>query len=139
MPKAKPKILTLAEANALLPQVRALLHELRQLQRTITQTSEQIEQRSVKISAGNGYPVQSLKGQVKELGNKQLKLIEAYQAAVKQLAKLGCLVKDVATGLVDFYGLREGELVFLCWKEDEARVDYWHTLEGGFAARQPLP
>lgn len=138
MPKRKPKIFTLEEANALLPQVRQLLHELRRLQGAITQTREHIEQRSVKIAAGNGYPVQSLKAQVKELGGRQLKLIEAYQAAVKQLEQLGCLVKDLGIGLVDFYGLRDGALVFLCWKEDEARVDYWHTLEGGFAARQPL-
>jgi hypothetical protein len=138
MPKRKPKLFTVEEADALLPQVRELLTELRRLQRTITSTSEQIEQRAEKIAAGNGYPVPTLKTQVKTLGAQQLKLVEAYQGAVKQLEQLGCLVKDLATGLVDFHGLRDGEVVFLCWKEDEAHVAFWHTLENGFASRQPL-
>jgi len=40
--------------------------------------------------------------------------------------------------LIDFYGLRGGEPVFLCWKLGEERIRFWHTLEDGYAGRQPL-
>jgi hypothetical protein len=47
-------------------------------------------------------------------------------------------VKDLETGLVDFYAERDGESVFLCWQFGEPSVAYWHPIEGGFAARQPI-
>ena len=50
----------------------------------------------------------------------------------------GCLVKDVARGLVDFYALSGDRLIFLCWQLGERSVEHWHTLEGGFSGRQPL-
>jgi hypothetical protein len=48
-------------------------------------------------------------------------------------------VKDIDEGLVDFPALQNGETVLLCWKLGEDEIRYWHTLEGGFAGRRPLP
>jgi hypothetical protein len=28
--------------------------------------------------------------------------------------------------------------VLLCWKRGEARIDFWHRIEDGFAGRQPI-
>jgi hypothetical protein len=39
---------------------------------------------------------------------------------------------------VDFYGLQEGRLVFLCWRLGEDRVTHWHELDAGFAGRQEI-
>jgi hypothetical protein len=32
----------------------------------------------------------------------------------------------------------DGELVLLCWRRGETRIEYWHTVEAGFRGRQPL-
>jgi hypothetical protein len=50
----------------------------------------------------------------------------------------GIIVRDVATGLVDFPSQREGREVFLCWIRGEERIDFWHETNRGFAHRQPL-
>jgi hypothetical protein len=47
-------------------------------------------------------------------------------------------LKDLDTGLVDFYSLRGSEIVFLCWKEGEAEIKHWHSLKGGFSTRKPI-
>jgi hypothetical protein len=133
-----PKTFTLSEANALLPQVRLLVEQLQGLQRSIVQTNQQLDEVVGKLSAGNGYPIRSLKGQILDSTKHQLQLIEAFQSALKQLEDLGCLVKDLNTGLIDFYTVRDGDLVFLCWKLGEERIRFWHTLEDGYAGRQPL-
>jgi len=40
---------------------------------------------------------------------------------------------------LDCYGQRAGELICLCWRlDEEARIQFWHTFEGGFAGRQPV-
>lgn len=58
--------------------------------------------------------------------------------AVERVNELGCLVKDLELGLVDFYAMQEGEPVFLCWQFGEPAVTHWHGVDEGYAARKPL-
>jgi hypothetical protein len=51
---------------------------------------------------------------------------------------LGCLVKDLDLGLVDFYAQLDGETVFLCWQFGEPAVTHFHGVEEGFAGRRPI-
>lgn len=50
----------------------------------------------------------------------------------------GIEIKDPERGLVDFYAERNGQIVYLCFLYGEDDLRWWHTLEGGFAGRQPL-
>ena len=122
VPQPQPKILTLVEANARLPQVIQVVERLRQLQ----QAHEELP---IKLAGGNGHSQSSLKEQ----------LITEVRAALLKLDAFGALLKDPKAGLVDFYGQRAGELILLCWRlGEEERIGFWHTLEGGFAGRQPV-
>jgi hypothetical protein len=57
---------------------------------------------------------------------------------VAGLQEEGIEVKDLESGLVDFYALVNGEVVFLCWQRGEAEVEFYHTLDGGYRSRRPL-
>ncbi len=137
-PDQSPKTFTVDEANTLLPHVKPLIERLQGLQRSIAQTSQQLDERVRKVSAGNGYPIPSLQQEIKDLTAQQLRLLEQFQSALKGLEELGCWLKDLNAGLIDFYGLRDGELILLCWKLGEDRIRFWHTPEAGFAGRQSL-
>jgi hypothetical protein len=65
-------------------------------------------------------------------------LTEAIREDLDQLAEWGIELKDLSTGLVDFPAMREGRIVYLCWRLGELQVAYWHDLETGFGGRQPL-
>ena len=52
---------------------------------------------------------------------------------------MGCFLKDIETGLVDFYALHEGRVVYLCWRLGEPQVSFWHEVGRGFTYRQPIP
>jgi hypothetical protein len=56
-----------------------------------------------------------------------------------QIQTLGCFLKDIDQGLVDFPGEVDDHVVFLCWQFGEPRVTTWHPIDGGFAQRQPIP
>jgi len=62
-------------------------------------------------------------------------LISGY---VAELEQIGVSIKGFEEGLVDFYGMYEGRLVCLCWREGEPAVEHWHELETGFAGRKPI-
>jgi len=59
-------------------------------------------------------------------------------AAVERMNAMGCLVKDLEAGLVDFYAVQDDEPVFLCWQFGEPAVAHWHALDEGFAGRKPI-
>lgn len=60
------------------------------------------------------------------------------ERGVDEITKLGGVIKDPGTGLVDFAHRREGRVVNLCWKYGEKVIGYWHGLDEGYAARKPL-
>lgn len=65
-------------------------------------------------------------------------LIEVLAEEVERIEALGCVVKDLDQGLVDWYARKDGREVLLCWRLGEKRVDHWHELEDGFAGRRSL-
>jgi len=73
------------------------------------------------------------------LAARRTALVERIRAAVERVQRPGCVIKDLDQGLVDFYSLDGDRLIFLCWRLGEAEVAHWHTLDGGFATRKPLP
>lgn len=50
----------------------------------------------------------------------------------------GAEVKGLSPGLVDFPALKNGVEVYLCWREGEDRIEWWHPLHTGVAGRQRI-
>jgi hypothetical protein len=77
----------------------------------------------------------------------ELQPIAARMSQVaSEIEAMGCFLKDVDQGLIDFPFLveaaeagEEDEVVFLCWQFGEPRVVAWHSIESGFSERHPLP
>ena len=85
--------------------------------------------------SSNGHVIE------KELNETRQELEQAATALnslIERVRELGCEVKDIDQGLVDFRTVREGREVYLCWKLGEPDVRWWHELETGFAGRRPL-
>lgn len=66
------------------------------------------------------------------------KMYKEIEKNIGNLQKHGCVVKDVDAGLVDFYSVVNNDLVFLCWRYGEKKIEYWHSIDGGFRGRRPI-
>lgn len=64
--------------------------------------------------------------------------MEQLEKEIQKLEELGCVLKDMNTGLIDFPAVRLGTRVWLCWKLGEEGVLFWHGLHEGYAARKPV-
>ena len=133
-----PKVFTLAEANSLLPQVRQLLVELRAMMERIIAKETAIDVEELAGGQSDGALSPAAKQRMAQLMQELDGQVEAFQAALKIFNELGCHLKDLDQGLVDFYSMRNDELIVLCWREGEERVQFWHRLEDGYSGRQPL-
>jgi hypothetical protein len=62
------------------------------------------------------------------------------QAALDELVADGIVVRDPATGLIDFPALGDDGVEYcLCYRVDEDDLAWWHLPDEGFAGRKPLP
>ncbi|HYY63472.1 MAG TPA: DUF2203 domain-containing protein [Gaiellaceae bacterium] len=127
---------TATEANELLPTVRPIVERMTSHRRALALATVRHARIATKI-AGNGGGVRPQ--EVDDLQNAIDHEAEEVIRCVEELQELGVLVKDLDEGLVDFPALRGDEEVLLCWRLGEDEVAFWHSLEGGFAGRRPLP
>jgi hypothetical protein len=63
---------------------------------------------------------------------------DKVQSLINELSEIGAESKGFDPVLVDYLSERDGEDIYLCWQSGEEDITHWHTLEGGFKARQPL-
>ena len=65
-------------------------------------------------------------------------LLDVLKSCVQQVKACGCEIKDLETGLIDWYARSGGRDVYLCWKFGEREVSYFHDLDAGFPGRRPI-
>lgn len=122
-------ILTLEQAKELLPEVKTILERLMHLNKTLSILS------SMEISYEDEYD--EMKADLatnKELHRLSVKLFEGFS----KLLDIGCVVKDLEDGLVDFYGKFENRTIFFCWKIGEDDIENWHETDDGYEERKPI-
>lgn len=56
----------------------------------------------------------------------------------QKIEALGGVIKGVDPILVDFLSFHKNRYIWLCWKEDEETIMFWHELNEGFAGRKPV-
>jgi len=132
------KIMTLDEANRAIPAVDANLKSLRALEREILSKQAQVDIEEMVGACRDGTLTAAGTRTRDEKLAEYNDLVRRFYAKFDEIEALGGVLKDLKKGLVDFYAMRDGELVFLCWEEGEKNIAYWHSLENGYAGRQPL-
>ncbi len=131
------KFWTLQEARDALPQVRGWLSDARRHRAAIEDEKAQIDDLKV-VYEGIEDESHAAHGEMKV--HEQRMRIAQYElrTLTAKCEEEGVLLKDLDTGLVDFYAKRGAETVFLCWKVGETDIRSWHHVDAGFAGRQPI-
>lgn len=130
--RRRQKLFTLEEARGLVPRLREMIVAI-QLERQELAGELRRLGRLTPTMRSNGYRAEA------ELLEERIgELRRGLRQKVRQLLTLGIEVKDIDAGLIDFPSLREGRVVYLCWRADEPTVEYWHERDAGFAGRRPL-
>lgn len=127
------RLFSLEEALALLPLLRELLADIQTAKRALDERGAALE-RVLSAAGGNGH----LAAEVEKARQALTEAGERLQAAMAELEATGAELKGIDEGLVDFRSLRDGRVVYLCWRLDETTISWWHELDAGFAGRQRL-
>ncbi len=120
---------TLQEANALVPWLEETFQRLELVRKEYLSVQERLsdlaknpvsDDETARVTAS----MESVARQIEE--------------GVEEILDRGIIVRDVATGLVDFPSQREDREVYLCWIGGEEQIDFWHETNRGFSHRERL-
>jgi hypothetical protein len=131
-----PRYFTLLDAEAYLPEVEQLLRKCIEAKRAYEAAEQEIAAFVRRICFAGGMMVSP--DTIADAKRKKQMSIEAIQETVQRFEEIGCLLKDVDTGLLDFPTLYHGKEVYLCWKLGEAGISFWHHVKDGFRGRQAI-
>ncbi len=64
--------------------------------------------------------------------------ITKFYQSIEDLESTGASLKGLDEGLLDFPAKRFDEEIWLCWKEGETEIKFWHEKDTGFMGRKPI-
>jgi hypothetical protein len=137
IPPGQPRLFTLEEANSHLPRLAAMLRSLQSAVRELAAVQETLSEATVRAK-GNGAATNSHGRALDAAVQRANELMAQARSLVGQIEQIGCELKDVEMGLVDFRAVHHHRVVYLCWRLGEDQIRFWHELDTGFSGRKPL-
>ena len=127
---------TLAKAEAALPEVEKALHDALFLKSDYESAGRELDGIHQQIYLAGGMRVDS--GKVLAIRARKDTAAAALKERFEEIERIGCLIKDLETGLIDFPTFYRGTEVYLCWRFGEDRIEYWHGVDEGFRGRKAI-
>ena len=117
---------TIKSANEALPGVIEKFNSLKKQKNEIIKAEQELQS---SVSSFEEYMTKKQK-----LNSKMTKF---YQL-IEDLEATGVSLKGIDQGLLDFPSRRFDEDVWLCWKDGETEIKFWHDMNSGFNGRKPI-
>ena len=117
---------TIKSANEALPAVIEKFNNLKKQKNEIIKAEQELQ-----LTASN---FEQYMAQKQKLNSEMTKF---YQL-IEDLEETGVSLKGLDQGLLDFPSKRFDEDVWLCWKEGETEIKFWHDMISGFNGRKPI-
>ena len=137
-PYAPARLFSVEEANGLLPRLKEIFRRMDPRLARLREIRDMIEDAETYWkSHGDGMSAEDRAAYERHKADAQTVQAD-LDGDMQDIRSLGCELKDVGQGLIDFPASIEGSLAYLCWQFGEPAVGFWHTLEAGFAGRRPL-
>jgi len=122
------KLFTVEEANELLPDITPLMATLLEKRAKVMVQRQEVDGLLDDLHVDVGGPAL----------NELVRDFDAIERSIDTIQELGCVVKDINVGLLDFPAEIDGQQVLLCWRYGEEEVAHYHGVHEGYNGRSPL-
>ena len=120
---------TIATANEKLPIVVEKFKNIVKLKNEIVKIEHELNSSLTPTSTFEQYVI---------IKQKLNSAVTKFYQAIEDLENTGVVIKGIDDGLLDFPSKRFDDEVWLCWKEGEKEIKFWHEKDVGFSGRKPI-
>ena len=117
------------DANQILPSVIKKFNHAKKMKGEVMKMEQQLSSGVTPVTSLDEYAM---------LKRKLNSLITKFYQSVEDLENTGVVLKGLDEGLLDFPANRFDEEIWLCWKEGETEIKFWHEKDSGFMGRTPM-
>ena len=123
------KYFTVQTANEVLPLVIQKYDNIKKQKNEVIKAEQELQVTLSDNDAFEGYVV------LKQKLNQEL---SKFYKTIEELEETGVVMKGLDQGLLDFPSKRFDQEVWLCWKDGETEIKFWHEKDSGFNGRKPV-
>jgi hypothetical protein len=127
---------SLAEAQRLIPRLERLMRDAVARKGVYQEAERAIQSITERVMMMGGMNVN--RDRAREARQLRDSAAQNLRQTVEQVQELGCVVKDLDIGLVDFPTRFRGVDVYLCWRMGEPDIEFWHGVDEGFRGRKAI-
>ena len=120
---------SISEANKILPIIIKKFNYVKKLKSEIMKFEREL---SNDISSSNSLV------EFSQLKQKLNSVVTKFYQSIEDLESTGVVLKGLEDGLLDFPAKRFNDEIWLCWKEGETEIKFWHEKNTGFMGRKPI-
>jgi len=120
---------TISSANEKLPVIIEKFKIATQLKNEIIKIEQQL---------GSSLSPTSNFEQYVTIKQKLNSVVTKFYQAIEDLENTGVVIKGIDEGLLDFPSKRFDDEIWLCWKQGETQIKFWHEKDIGFSGRKPI-
>ena len=120
---------SISDANKILPSVIKKFNYSKMLKNEIIKLEKQMSLDLTSKTSMKDYTILKQKLNTK---------VTEFYKSIEDLEGLGVVLKGLDQGLLDFPSKRFDEEIWLCWKEGETEIKFWHEKDSGFMGRKPI-
>lgn len=131
-----PRYFRLEEATRLLSRVAPLIERAVALKKVHDEAEQALDAINRKVAMSGGMVLD--RAHLLEQRSRRETAVQQLNNVLQDVAAIGCQVKDLDIGLIDFPALYQGDEVCLCWRLGEKSIEYWHGAHEGFRGRKPI-
>ena len=117
------------DANQILPLVIKKFNYAKKMKNEVMKIEQQLTSGVTPVTSLDKYTM--IKRQLNSLVTK-------FYQSIEDLENTGVVLKGLDEGLLDFPAKRFDEEIWLCWKEGETEIKFWHEKDSGFMGRKPI-
>ena len=120
---------TIKSANEMLPTIIEKFQKIRQEKNEVEKMEQKLQVNLSGTSNLDDYVTlkQNLNASVTR-----------FYTSIEELEKTGVVLKGLEEGLLDFPSKKFDDEIWLCWKEGETEIKFWHEKDVGFNGRKPI-
>jgi len=120
---------TITSANKILPEVIEKFKKVTNNKNEIVKIEQEL---NTALSPGTKFE------KYVEIKQKLNSTVTKFYQSVEDLEKTGVVIKGIEEALLDFPSKRFEEEIWLCWKNGEKEIKFWHEKDVGFSGRKPI-
>ena len=120
---------SVSDANQILPTVIKKFDHAKKMKIEVMKMEKQLSSGVTSVTSLEEYSM---------IKRKFNSLVTEFYQSIEDLESTGVVLKGLDEGLLDFPAKRFNEEIWLCWKEGEKEIKFWHEKDSGLMGRKPI-